>query len=94
MIFLAAMAASLLDPLRLIAAIASGFVPKRAYALVVSVACSLGWSLIATALARQEQSNLRPEHWIAAAVTAVMLTAFVHWLRHRKRAVSPPATNI
>lgn len=81
--FVVTMAVSLLDPLRLIPAIGSGFIPNRWYALLSSMLFSLGGSAFSASVAAKYQSSLGMVHWVAPLATSVLLTAFVHWLRHR-----------
>lgn len=89
MTFTAIMVASLFDPLRLATAIGSGFIPSRVYAHTISIASSLGWTALAAMVAAQEQSELSVMNWIAPAVSATLVTALVHWIRNRKKTMSP-----
>lgn len=80
---IAAIVGSLFDPLRIIAAIACGFIPKIEYALTCSIAASVALTFIAHNISRAEGLPFSGVYLIGAAISSTLITIAVFFIRQK-----------
>lgn len=82
--------ATALDPLRVLTAIACGFISARRYAWVTSVATSVAWTLFSAVLWAKAQMGFSVTYLISAIISSLAITSVTHWIRNRSSSKSVP----